>query len=523
MSMTTGFAGPDDPRLETLVEPSALRGSNGIAFAPDGRLWVAQFLGGTVGAVDVHTGEVETVVGPGGPLTAPDDLVFDETGAAYIVDLPPGLIWRCDPNGSMSIVADGITAPDGIAWYEGRLFVNELTHDGRLLELDPAGGPPRVMATGLVLGNAMQVGPDRHLYYPHLLGGQVWRVGLDGGSPQLVLDGLRLPVAVRFDREGRLLVLSNDEHGTLLVHDTESGARELIRTGVGGADNLAVSEDGTLYLSSAFHGGITALGPDGARRVVVPSGLSGPWAIARGADHGLVVADHYSVKSVTRDGQIHVLGDPGSTTPMAVRGLITVGDEVHVTTDHGHLYTGPTAGPMSPRTEALHEPAGVLAVASGLLVVETGAGRVVHVNDRNRVRVIRDGLHEPVGLALDTQGDVYVTQRAAGLVTRLGDGAVMGAGLQHPEGLAVLHDALWCLESGAGRLVRICPSTRTSRVELDGLPLAAPPRHVSPRFATNDLSYRPVPFAPLVADRDALLIGGSADGSIIRFTPERDT
>ena len=46
-----------------------------------------------------------------------------------------------------------------------------------------------VMAEGLALGNAMAVGPDGRLVYPHLYGGEVWAVDLDGGAPYPIITG----------------------------------------------------------------------------------------------------------------------------------------------------------------------------------------------------------------------------------------------------------------------------------------------------------------------------------------------
>ena len=96
--------------VSDLIPPNPLWASNGLAFGPDGRLWIAQFLGGTVSALDLATGVLEPVLGPEGPLTAPDDLAFADDGSCHVVDLPPGLVWRRAPDGALSLVTDGIVA-----------------------------------------------------------------------------------------------------------------------------------------------------------------------------------------------------------------------------------------------------------------------------------------------------------------------------------------------------------------------------------------------------------------------------
>ncbi|WP_226351700.1 hypothetical protein [Pseudonocardia sp. ICBG601] len=86
-------------RAEPLCPPNPLWASNGIVAGPDGRLWIAQFLGGTVSAFDPATGGLETVLGPDGPLTAPDDLVFGADGELFVVDLPAGWCGAGHPAG----------------------------------------------------------------------------------------------------------------------------------------------------------------------------------------------------------------------------------------------------------------------------------------------------------------------------------------------------------------------------------------------------------------------------------------
>lgn len=87
-------------RARRLNLPSPLWGSNGVAFGPDGRLYVAQFLAGQISAVDPATGDVDVVVPMDSPVQSPDDLAFGADGSMYIADLVPGRVWRRTPAGS---------------------------------------------------------------------------------------------------------------------------------------------------------------------------------------------------------------------------------------------------------------------------------------------------------------------------------------------------------------------------------------------------------------------------------------
>ncbi|WP_433798985.1 hypothetical protein [Actinomycetospora sp. CA-084318] len=489
--------------LSEVVAPNPLWASNGLAFGPDGRLWIAQFLGGTVSAFDVDTGELEPVLGPGGPLTAPDDLAFADDGSCLVVDLPPGLVWRRAPDGTLAVLADGIIAPDGIATWRGRLFVNELAPDGRLLEI-LAEGRWRELAGGLALGNAMAVGPDGRLVYPHLMGGEVWAVDPDGGSPERLLEGLDRPVAVRFDTAGRMLVLSNAD-GSVLVDGAER-----VGTGVVGADNLAVGPDGTWWITGAFTGGLVALHPDGARRQVLPPGLCGPFGLAS-PDGRLVAADHHTLAELV-DGAVraHEVGVHG------LRGLAAVGSELVATTEAGEVRCGSVGGRWGRRAAGLDRPCGLVAAGGEVLVAESGSGRVVRVGHAGEVDPVVSGLGQPTDLAV-TDGEVWVSDAGRGQVLRASDGLVAAAGLARPEGLVAHRGALYVVEAAAGRLTRVDPRTRTTRPVVGDLPLASLPAHVPAHGSgTGAMAQRPAPYAALTVHDDGLVVGLTGTGGALR-------
>jgi sugar lactone lactonase YvrE len=296
----TGRLRPASSRwtIERLTEPNRLWGANGIAFGPDGRLYVAQFLSGQISAVDVASGDVEVVVPLGSPVRTPDDLAFAADGTMYIADLAPGKVWRRTPAGDLDVVSDAVQAPNGITCIGDRLFVNEMVMNGRLFEVFPDGAAPRVLTGGLGRGNAMQVGPDGHLYYPHMMPGQVWRISPDGGAPELIADDVDAPVAVRFDRAGTLMVLSCGPEGLITRIDPDTGHRSIITTGIVGLDNAAFDDDNRMFVSSFARGGVTEIHDDGRTRAVVPHGFNGPFGIT--ADHHGTVyaADHFSLAAI---------------------------------------------------------------------------------------------------------------------------------------------------------------------------------------------------------------------------------
>jgi sugar lactone lactonase YvrE len=471
-----------------------LRGSNGITFGPDGRLWVAEYLPGRISAVDVTTGDVEVVVGADGPLQSPDDLVFDAGGNLWITDVAPGRVWRRGPAGELTVAADDLLNPNGIAAIGNRIFVDEMVVGGRVLELADT---PAVLAEGLMLGNAMQAGPDGDLYYPHMFPGEVYRISPDGGTPVLVAE-VAQAVAVRFDRVGVLYVLSIDEAGTITRIDGDQ--RTEIVTGIPGLDNAAFDDANRMFVSSFSTGGITEVLPGGGLREVVPRGLAGPYGIAVDDAGTLHVADHYRLD--------------GAFLPFA-HAVAAFGDDLHFTSQYGQVMT--LSGSVRTRAENLDQPQGITVRPDGTLIVaEAGAGRVLAIASDDTVTVVAEGLGRPVDVALDADGRCFVSDESHGAVHRLDDGkpVVIADGLHAPQGLTVSRGRVLVVEAGRRRLVEAGPRIR---VLAEDLPVAVP-RSTQPALVIEGLPGVPRPVAALAAGPDgAIHLGASADGSVLRF------
>ncbi|MFF4525133.1 hypothetical protein [Streptomyces bluensis] len=527
-----------------LNPPNRLWGSNGIAFGPDGRLYVAQFLAGQISAVDPATGDVEVVVPMDSPVQSPDDLAFGADGSMYISDLVPGRVWRRSPRGEYTLVSGEVVNPNGITCVGDRLFVNEMKPGGRLLELFPDGGDPVVLTEGLALGNAMQLGPDGHLYYPHmmsgqnpLLTGQVWRIPPDGGAPELVADDVHQPVAVRFDQGGVLHVLSRGVEGIVTRVDLHgSGSRTLVTSGVVGLDNAAFDAENRMYVSSYSSGGVTEMHPDGRIREIVPRGLDGPYGVTIDLGGTVYAADHYrlATPAVTHEGEPDDSPDgtgPGGVTTHNLlhfhHGLTADGELLHFTSQYGTVQTyDPESGTTRERAAGLQRPLGIAVAPDGRLVVaETDAGRVVAVDDGDTVTVLAEGLDHPVDVAFDRSGRCYVSEERLGAVLRIEEGgrtAVVADGLGAPQGLAVLGDELFTVETGHRSLRAISLSTGESRTEAEDLPVGPPPGVVprtEPALFADGMPGVAVRFAGLAATPDGgLLLSANGEGTVLRLT-----
>jgi cysteine-rich repeat protein len=134
----------DAVNREVFLAPQGLSTYSGIALAPNGNLYIATNLTGTISEYDLDGNLVRKILDPGPftglPITTgnPQSLAVDPQGTIYYADLnlqgtlpnvgtgPNGKVWRItfDENNTPNapeIVREGLGFPDGVAVVEGNL------------------------------------------------------------------------------------------------------------------------------------------------------------------------------------------------------------------------------------------------------------------------------------------------------------------------------------------------------------------------------------------------------------------
>ena len=528
MSMENGrYVAPQPPKvaegwsLERLTPVSRLYGANGLRTGPDGRVYVAQFTGSQISALDLASGRLETISPMGSEIVAPDDMDFDARGELYVTEYMNARVSVIDSDGGSRVLRDDLPGANGITFHRGRLFVDECRMDGRLMELDLAGGAPRVLVDGIPLANALEAGPDGLLYYPALGSNDIWRIHPDGGTPERVAGDLGTPVAVKFDSRGRI-VSPQVASGEVLRIDPQSGEREVLASLHPGLDNLTFA-DGRLLVSN-FDGSITEILDGGETRSLLPGGLNWPLDLAVGEDGRLYIADGSNLYVLLPGGKLQSLGmlfTPGY--PGFVRGLAALSDGAFaVATSLGTVAIYRPADCESELlAEGLDQPYGVAVAPGGAIVTaELGAGRVLSV-EPGRTDVLASGLREPLGVAIGPGGRCWVSEAGAGRVVELkgGKGETVLDGLSKPQGLLARGEVLVVVDAGAKELIEFDLERGERRCIARGLPVGAPPG-VTPKpiGGLPPFTGPQGPFAGITAGPDgALYVSADAEGSVLRL------
>jgi gluconolactonase len=240
-------------------------GPNGAALGPDGRVYIANnggfewhdvgpltlpgnqpadYAGGSIQAVDLATGEVETLYTEcdGHPLRGPNDLVFDATGGFWFTDHGKTRerdrdrtgIFYAQPDGSsireMIFPLDapnGIgLSPDGTRMYAaethtGRVFAWELSGPGEIRPNPMAahGGSLVAGLPGLQLLDSLAVDAEGNICVATLANGGISILSPDGSSIEHVPTGDPLTTNICF---------GGADHRTAFI--TCSGTGRLVTT-----------------------------------------------------------------------------------------------------------------------------------------------------------------------------------------------------------------------------------------------------------------------------------------------------
>lgn len=500
-----------------LVRGAALRTANGINFNQDGHLFVASLISRSITKLSPRSGRILDFLGHEEGVETPDDLTFGPDGSLYWTAFFSGEVGRLSPAGVKSTVATLAPGVNAITMSDdGRLFVSRVFLGDELYEVDPEGIElPRLVAKELGGFNAMDFGPDGHLYGPQWFLGQVARIDVDNGYVTTVATGLHTPAAVKFNSHGELYVI--DQHqGDVRRVDIATGSTELVAHGDPGLDNLAFDRRDRLYLSNTFDGSIKRLLPNGKLRTVSRGGLTAPGGVAVREIDGrktLFVSDTYTLRNYdARTGrllktQYSSVGDlNGLVTPLTVA---PHGDNLVVTSWFGQ--TVQVWDPMSDEIVAMHlmsnPPLNAIGFEGGTVVAELVVGDSSETEPVNscviklpatvgKAEPLACGFFVPAGLA-QQNGNLWVSDWASGVIWHIANGGKalpepvpVATGLLQPEGMATdLDGQLLVVETGRQRLLRIDPITGEQHVVAENLPQALPaPDELPPTWVLNSVA-----------------------------------
>lgn len=498
--------------LRFVQPPTPLRGANGLA-CRDRQLIVAESLGERVLRVTADGG-FEALSLPSA-VRHPEGVAFAPNGDLLVVATAAGEVWRRHGfDGGWQPIARGIADATGVAIDDaGRIFIGSCASGGTVLEVDgDAQQAPRVVTRGLSCPGAMVADADGSLIVPLPDAGAVVRIRAADGKTTALASDLRVPIAVRRAADGQLVVLEAAT-GTVRAVSPPTGADqaaiEIAKLAPGIGDLTACGD--SVVVSNFLSGEITAFKPwPSAPRVLERGGLTLPRGLAQTGDD-LLVSDGVSIKRL-RGGRADVLA---ATTidaippPFAL--ALGAGGVVWITVPQlGEVHRVDLTERTSQKVAGgFDRPTSILASSDGgVIVADTGAGRIVRIEADGSMRTLASGLVNPLGLAA-RGGQILTTEPTGGRVLGIREGsppALIATGLSAPGGVAV---------DASGHV--FVAETRTSalvRIDADGSH-----RKIATGFSFGDAESDASPIAMLATPDGSILLALASDGSVVRVTP----
>jgi hypothetical protein len=245
-------------------------GSNGMFFDAENKLDVARLLGRAITKIDPETGDIISHLGIEDSVIFPIDVIIAPDGTHFWTDNFVATIGRRPPGGPSEFLYEPGTYPsvnaltlsdDGTRLFFGQCVyedglngifeLNLLTHETTVILDD----------VPFCASNAMDY-RNESLFTPRTFEGRIVQIDLaNSNTVTNVTINLGIPVAVKFDSQGRLFALDRLNGQVLRIDignpDPTSNSELVAQFPFDGVDNLAFDKDDRLYVSSLSTGRVT--------------------------------------------------------------------------------------------------------------------------------------------------------------------------------------------------------------------------------------------------------------------------
>lgn len=284
----------------------APRGLDNLVEDQDGTIYVSNFVQGNIWRVDQAAGAVEPLFSdrslsfPFSLSEAPDGslVVGDFTAVGRVTEGRVSRHNRLLVDGPLQLLTPGAVQVGADLYYS-----DFLPPDGRIFRIDSS-GTRHLVANGFGFPWHVREGPDNQLLVSDQALGVVFAVDATTGRKTPVVQGLRSPSGLAFDRSRGVVFVSDTGAGRVLSVAFAGGAPSVVASGLTGPEGVALDRDGSLLVVEGDAGRLVRIDAVRGSRTVVATGLP-----TQTVGFGVPLMNYSSDVLVRQDGSIVVSGN----------------------------------------------------------------------------------------------------------------------------------------------------------------------------------------------------------------------
>ncbi len=363
-------------------------------------------------------------------------------GKLYFPVMATNEIWRIDlAGGAPETVAGDLGVPDSVKFDSKGYIISTQVHSGQVLRIDPRTGA-RVVLANLTPGldNSTFVG-DR--LFVSNLSGCIMEILADGGTKELVPNGLNWPLGLALGDDERLFIADGACSYMLRPGSEIQSAGMLFTQGYPGyARGVAASGPGEFVITTGT-GTVARYRPDFGESDVLATGYDQLYGLAIARDGGIIFAESGTGRvHALRSGNVELLA-AGLNHPSGV--AIGTDDVIFVAESGAGRVVSVTGGKASIAVDGLNKPQGILVRNGQLLIVDAGSKELIECD-------LASGARRSVASALPVGAPAGVVPKYIGPIGNLSGPMGPFAGIA-----AGADGALFISGDAEGSVLAICP------------------------------------------------------------------
>jgi gliding motility-associated-like protein len=388
-----------------------------------------------------------------GFVNSPTAIALDAAGNVYVADFGSSAIRKIPVGGGAIVsVGSGFLHPNGLAIDgAGNIFVAD--NGNHAMKEIPADGSAIINLGTYTYLTGVATDAAGNIYFAEKTNGVIYKLPSTGGIPFIITSGFTNPLGITVDASGNLFI-ADGSTTTILELPALGNTVVPISSGFGFPASVITDKAGNLYVADYLNNVVKIVKPTGGYYInALPAGLvfDNATGIISGTPAVVSVATNYTVTAYNTAGSnaatISIKVDPlplptvsyiSSLKPYAVNNVITPLPPVST----GVAAPGYSNSPVTARS-GLDNPVGIAADAIGsIYIAEAGSNLVRKASPGNiNTFVAGSGFNYPSAVAVDAASNIYVADQLNNVIKRIpylgGSPVVIGSGFNNPCGVAV--------------------------------------------------------------------------------------